>query len=76
MLAELATHSSVWHGIAGSGSSIDLSNISIEWLDYCVALRLLGVLLSDGRCAVLQAPDAGLVPVDRIEFAHWVCGPG
>ncbi|KAK9828450.1 hypothetical protein WJX72_000056 [[Myrmecia] bisecta] len=49
---------------------------SVETLDYSSTLRLLVVVLADGRCAVCRASETGLAPVDSLEFSHWLCAAG
>ena len=48
----------------------------VEALDYASALRLLAVVLTDGSCALLQAAESGLLPIEQLQRLHWVCGPG
>ena len=48
----------------------------VEALDYASAMRLLAVVLTDGSCALLQAGESGLLPVEQLQRLHWVCGPG
>lgn len=48
----------------------------VEVLDYASAMRLLAVVLTDGSCALLQAGESGLLPIEQLQRLHWVCGPG
>ena len=48
----------------------------VEALDYASAMRLLAVVLTDGSCALLQAAESGLLPIEQLQRLHWVCGPG
>lgn len=59
-----------------SSTSIVPDSICIEALDYSPALKMLGVVLADGRCAICRTADSGLAPAEQLEFSHWVCGVG
>lgn len=45
-------------------------------MEYSAALKQLGIVLADGRCAICRTSDHGLAPAEQIEFSHWVCGVG
>ncbi|KAL3150452.1 hypothetical protein ABBQ32_000282 [Trebouxia sp. C0010 RCD-2024] len=59
-----------------SSTSTVPDSICIEALDYAPALKMLGVVLADGRCAVCRTADSGLAPAEQLEFSHWICGVG
>ena len=60
---------------SGSNPTVPES-LCIEGLDYSPTLKVLGVVLADGRCAVCRTAETGLAPAEQLEFSHWVCGVG
>jgi len=59
-----------------SSTSTVPDSICIESLDYSPSLKMLGVVLTDGRCAICRTADSGLAPAEQLEFSHWICGVG
>ena len=59
-----------------SSTSTVPDSICIESLDYSPTLKMLGVVLTDGRCAICRTADSGLAPAEQLEFSHWICGIG
>ena len=59
-----------------SSTSTVPDSICIEALDYSPALKMLAVVLADGRCAICRTADTGLAPGEQLEFSHWICGVG
>ena len=59
-----------------SSTSTVPDSICIDALDYSPALKMLGVVLADGRCAICRTADTGLAPAEQLEFSHWICGVG
>lgn len=59
-----------------SSTSTVPDSLCIEALDYSPALKQLGVVLADGRCAICRTADSGLAPAEQLEFSHWICGVG
>lgn len=59
-----------------SSTSTVPDSICIDALDYAPALKMLGVVLADGRCAICRTADSGLAPAEQLEFSHWICGVG
>ena len=78
--APLAAASGPLRSIASRTLSLDSSSGAdapcVEALDYASAMRLLAVVLTDGSCALLQAGESGLLPIEQLQRLHWVCGPG
>ncbi|KAF5828401.1 hypothetical protein DUNSADRAFT_17671 [Dunaliella salina] len=44
-------------------------------VQYCEKSRALVMVLSDGSCALLGVPSAGLSFLHDLAFSHWVCSP-
>ena len=59
-----------------SSTSTVPDSICIESLDYSPQLKMLGVVLADGRCAICRTAESGLAPAEQLEFSHWICGIG
>ncbi|KAI8472364.1 MAG: RIC1-domain-containing protein [Monoraphidium minutum] len=45
-------------------------------LEFSPSLGALVAVLDDGSAALCRTPEAGLHPLDALEFSHWLCGPG
>ncbi|KAK9863715.1 hypothetical protein WJX84_007822 [Apatococcus fuscideae] len=61
---------------SGGQQHEDAHPACIESMDYSPSMRMLAVVFTDGRCAMVRTGEGGLAPLEHLEFSHLLCSVG
>ncbi|KAK9831279.1 hypothetical protein WJX74_010194 [Apatococcus lobatus] len=62
--------------LSGGQQHEDAHPACIESMDYSSSMRMLAVVFTDGRCAMVRTGEGGLAPLEHLEFSHLLCSVG
>lgn len=61
---------------AGSATDAGVGTMVVRSMDYAGRIKVVMLVLDDGRIGMCRVPDNGLHPLESWSFSHWVCGAG